>query len=273
MKIFVYTGALACTGLYLFDGANVEWGIMCSVIASIGFSGSLIFYDAYLPEIVTLDRVDKVSARGYSFGYVGSVLLLIVNLAMILNYEQLGFSSEAQATRLAFLMVGIWWAGFSQITFFRLPTHVHSKPASTQYLSKGYKELKKVFKSLANLREVRIFLLAFFFYNMGVQTIILLATPFASKVLGMESQSLILTILIIQLVAIGGAFLFAQTSEKLGNKRAILIMIFIWALVCIGAFLVQNEIQFYGTGRDPIPFQINLFQAYSREYIGPCQLL
>ena len=189
--------------------------------------------------------MDKVSARGYSFGYIGSVLLLVVNLAMILNYEALGFSSEGQATRLAFLMVGLWWAGFSQITFFRLPTLVHDKPANTQYLSKGYKELKKVFKSLANLREVRIFLLAFFFYNMGVQTIILLATPFASKVLGMESQSLILTILIIQLVAIGGAYLFAQTSQKLGNKKAILIMIFIWALVCTGAFLVQNEIQFY----------------------------
>jgi len=245
MKIFVYLGAAACLGLYLFDGTNIEWGILCSVVASIGYSGSLVFYDAFLPEIATSDKFDRVSAKGYSLGYIGSVILLVLNLAMIIEYETFGFSSDGEATRFSFLLVGLWWIGFSQITFSRLDDNVYKREVKGNILTEGYNELKKVFKSLAGLKVMKLFLLAFFFYNMGVQTIMYLATLFGSKELQLESEQLILTILIIQLVAIGGAYLFAYLSSLKGNKYSLQVMVLIWIAVCGGAYFVYEANQFY----------------------------
>jgi len=245
MKVFVYLGASSCLGLYLFDGNNIEWGILCSVVASIGYSGSLVFYDAFLPEIVTQDKFDRVSAKGYSLGYMGSVILLVVNLAMIIKYDMFGFGTESEATRFSFLLVGIWWIGFSQITFARLDDNVYKRKARGNLFHEGYNELKKVFKSLRSLRVMKLFLLAFFFYNMGVQTIMYLATLFGSKELQLEGEQLILTILIIQIVAIGGAYLFAYISSLKGNKLSLQIMVLIWIAICGGAYFVYEASEFY----------------------------
>ena len=244
MKIFVYTGSVACGVLYFFDGSNIELGIICSMVASIGFSGSLIFYDAFLPEITTTDQMDRVSARGYSMGYLGSVILLVVNLLMITFYESFGFESVTKASQASFLMVGLWWIGFSQIPFKVLPTYIHDRPKNRNYFKQGYLELIKVARELFKKADMRIFLSSFFFFNMGVQTIILLSTIFADKVLNMERPNLIATILIIQLVAIAGAFTFSRISARIGNRNTILIMIVIWMFTCFGAYFVQDEIQF-----------------------------
>ena len=245
MKIFVYIGAFSCIGLYFFTGENIEWGIICSVLASIGYSGSLVFYDAFLPEIVTMDKFDRVSARGYAMGYIGSVILLIINLAMIMNHHFFGLASDGTATRFAFLLVGLWWIGFSQITFNRLKDNVYDRKVTGNVLTEGYKELRKVWQSLEHLKVMKVFLWAFFFYNMGVQTIMYLATLFGSKELKLESSQLIMTILIIQLVAIGGAYLFAHLSKKKGNKFSLQVMVFIWVGVCFGAYFVYNQYEFY----------------------------
>ncbi|MTI20920.1 MFS transporter [Fulvivirga sp. RKSG066] len=246
MKVFAYTGAAACMGLYFFEGINtIEIGIICSVLASIGYSASLVFYDAFLPEITTTDRFDKVSAKGYSLGYIGSVILLVINLAMIMNYELFGFASQGQASRFSFLMVGLWWIGFSQITFSRLKDNVFNRKVEGNVLTEGYKELKKVWMSLKEMRVMKLFLLAFFFYNMGVQTIMYLATLFGSKELKLEGSQLILTILIIQLVAIGGAYFFAFVSAKRGNKFSLQVMVLIWVAICFGAYFVYDQYAFY----------------------------
>lgn len=245
MKIFVYIGSFACIGLYFFTSDNVEWAIICSILASIGYSGSLVFYDAFLPEIATEDQYDKVSAKGFSLGYIGSVILLIVNLVMIEMYDVFGFEYKAIATRFAFLTVGVWWIGFSQLTFLRVPDNVHGLKERKNLLTEGYKELRKVWFAVKDERMIKLFLLAFFFYNMGVQTVMYLAATFGAKELQLESSKLILTVLIIQLVAIAGAYSFAKLSDVRGNKFSLLTMVFIWIFICLGAYFVYNEIEFF----------------------------
>lgn len=189
--------------------------------------------------------MDKVSAKGYSYGYVGSVILLVVSILVIQFYNELGFQDESTAVRLSFLLVGVWWLGFSQITFYYLPDNVYDRKEAKNLLVNGYLEIRKVWFQLKSLPNMRTYLLAFFFYNMGVQTVMYLAATFGSKELKLESSKLILTVLIIQLVAIGGATLFAKVSEIRGNKSSLLIMNVIWVFICISAYFVTQEIEFY----------------------------
>ncbi len=247
MKIFVTLGSLSCMGLFFFTGENVEWAIICSVLASIGFSGSLVFYDAFLPEIVTEDRFDAVSAQGYSWGYIGSVLLLVFNLIMIEYHELFGITDadETLAVRFSFLLVGVWWLGFSTITFKRLPDNVYNRKAEGNVWTEGYNELRKVWLTLGGLKTLRTYLGAFFFYNMGVQTVMLLAASFGSKELNMDGNTLILIVLVIQLVAILGAYGFARLSTFRGNKFSLVAMNIIWVFICLAAFFVRTTTEFF----------------------------
>ncbi len=247
MKLFVSIGSLSCMGLFFFDDVSrLEWGIFCSVLASIGFSGSLVFYNAFLPEIVTEDHYDRVSAKGFSMGYYGSVILMIVCLLLIMNHQHFGFTGEGHATRFTFLLVGCWWIGFSMIPFTVLPENPFGVRPDSAIWSKGYRELISVFKSLKHTPDLQRFLFSFFFYNMGVQTVLYLAALFGTDVLELESSKLIGTILLIQLVAAFGAWLFARVSGRKGNKTTLSIMIMLWVGVCLLAYVVRNEWEFYG---------------------------
>jgi UMF1 family MFS transporter len=246
MKLFCYTGGLACMGFYFFTSDTLGWGILCVILASIGYSGSLVFYDAFLPEISTPDLYDKTSAKGYSFGYVGSVIMMVIALVFILSPTTFGFPSEALATRFSFLLVGLWWIGFAQIPFNRLPDNPYHQKPEKQKLLKGYHELRKVWNSLKENRDIKFYIIAYFFYNMGVQTVMYMAATFGDKQLKLPTAKLIGTVLIIQLVASVGANLFARFSKQRGNKTAIITMICIWIVICFGAYFVENEYQFYG---------------------------
>lgn len=245
MKVFVYIGGFGCMGLYLFEGANIEWGIFCSMLASIGYAGSVVFYDAFLPEIVTEDRMDRTSARGYSMGYYGGVALLVINLVMIMKWQTFGFSSEGTATRFAFLLVGVWWIGFSQYTFANLP-EIRRVQSGKRLLFNGYHELLKVWRSLSEHPDLRRYLFAYFFFNMGVQTVMYMAATFGSKELELPADKLILTVLIIQFVGAVGAHLFAWVSLRQGNKKSLMIMIGTWIGICGLAYFTTKEYQFYG---------------------------
>jgi UMF1 family MFS transporter len=245
MKFFCYLGGSACMGMYFFTSSSLEWGILCVVLASIGYSGSLVFYDAYLPEIASSDQLDKVSAKGYSWGYYGGVVLLILNLVFIQNFELFGFSSQGIATRFSFLLVGIWWIGFAQIPFAILPDNIYKKDIRLAKWSKGYKELVKVWHSLKSNPDLKKYILAYFFFNMGVQTVMYMAATFGSKELKLPDFKLIATVLIIQLVASLGAFVFARLSGKWGNKSTLIVMISIWILICLAAYMVTSEYEFY----------------------------
>jgi MFS transporter, UMF1 family len=249
MRFFAYLGSISCAALFFFKTReDTFYGLLCSVMASIGFGGSLVFYNAYLPEITTPENYDRVSAKGYAMGYIGSVLLMIVNLMMVQHKEWFGFSSDTHRyfgdptlpSRVVFVTVGLWWFGFSQVTFARLPKSI-AKPSDGNIIAKGFKELVKVWNSLKTLPKTRNFLIAFFFYDMGVQTIMYLAATYGSDHLELSSSVLITTILLIQVVAIGGAYLFAWVSKIRGNIFSLSFMIVLWIFVCAGIFFVNKN--------------------------------
>lgn len=253
LQIFCWIGSLSVMSLYFFDGEDTVWvGIVFSVLASIGFWGSVVFYNAYLPEVAHPEDQDRVSARGFIYGYTGSVILLVINLIMIQMPETFGIDS-GMASRISFVMVGLWWLGFAQVTFRRLPNNVYNKKPEKDFIWKGFKELKMVWNQVKNYPTLKGFLISFFLLSVGVQTIILMASIFGSEELGLEATSLIITILVIQLVAIVGASLFARLSKKYGNFKALKITIFIWIIVCFGAFMLHKnlenvDIYFYALG-------------------------
>jgi len=245
MKIFAYLGSFACVGLFFFDGSNLEFGILCSVLASIGYAGSIVFYNAYLPEISEEHEYDFLSARGFALGYIGSVLLLVFNLLMIQFPDWFGLPQGSMAARISFLITGLWWAGFAQIPFFYLPKNPYKKRITNQLLLRGYKEIRYVFHEVAKKSTLKRFLAAFFFYSMGVQTVMYLAASFGDKELSLPGDQLILTILIIQFVAIIGSFLFAWVSMRFGNKLSLVIMVFIWTIICGAAYYVYSVTEFF----------------------------
>ena len=245
MQFFCYLGSAACCAMFFFTKEHISLGIICSIVASIGFCGSIVFYNSYLPEIAHKDDHDKISARGFAMGYVGSVLLMLICLTFITLNDKLNWGYGAIPTRLSFLAVGLWWAGFAQITFRNLPKSLIKVKEKKNVFSDGFNELKKVLKELIHYPRLRKFLRAFFFYNMGVQTVMYVAVYFASQELKMETTQLILTVLIIQIVAIFGALLFSKISEKTNNILTLFILISIWICICVAAYYIQTPMQFF----------------------------
>lgn len=246
MKFFCYLGGISCIGLYFFDAEYLLVGLIISVLAAIGFSGSQVFYNAYLPEIASFETQDRVSAKGYALGYIGSVILLIINLVMIMKPELFGLANDGTAARISFVMVGLWWIGFAQITFKRLPGNAHGKKVKGEYLYKGYLELRKVFFELRNTKKLKRFLMAFFVFNMGVQTVMYMAVSFAkNEVTGMPDHGLIVSILIIQIIAVVGAYFFSWLSSVIGNVKALGAAVFIWIIVCYVAYSIYTPLEFY----------------------------
>jgi UMF1 family MFS transporter len=252
MKFFCYLGSLSCIGLYWFSLDNLLFGLICYMLALIGFWGSLVFYNSYLPDIAYPEQQDKISAKGFSMGYIGSVVLLLVNLVMILKYDLFGFEDAGQPTRIAFIMVGIWWMLFAQYTFKHLPTGTNEGHKVTRsVLMHGFNELKKIWKALKSNKVLRRYLSAFFVYSMAVQTIMIAATYFAVEELDWGTQDstvgLIVSILLIQLVAVFGANYTAKLSGKIGNIKTLILILFAWILICAYAFFVVSPMQFYIT--------------------------
>ena len=246
LKFFTIIGSTACLSLYFFKGMDqLAVGAIGFMIAMIGFAGGLVFYNSFLPVIVTEDQYDRVSARGFSFGYIGSVILLVGNLAMIIFYDRLGFSDQGAATRFAFVTVGLWWIGFALIPFKRLPSDERKKD-TPDLLKRGVQELRKVWQAVKHQKDTKHFLFSFFCYSAGVQTVLFLAATFAEKELKFGTSELIGVVLILQIVAILGAVSFARLSEWKGNKAALITLLLIWVAICLLGYLVQAKWQFYG---------------------------
>ena len=246
MQFFTYLGSLSCIGLYFFTGKNIEYGIACSVLASIGYAGSLVFYNGFLPEVASKERMDSVSARGFSMGYIGSIIMLIVNLILYLQFKRFGFENGGSATRFGFILVGLWWMGFAQIAFYYLKDRATGKKISIDILGNGIKELKKVYRVVSDKIVMKRFLSSFFLFSMGVQTVMLLAPLFAQKEVGMGANEMIIVILILQIVAIGGAYFFAWISKLKGNGFAISTTLLIWIFICITGYFLKEKVSFYG---------------------------
>src|SRR5258706_1012999 len=237
MFFFCTLGSVACSSLFFFDSTDkLALGIFGFMLAAIGFSGSIVFYNAFLPEIAAPDDQDRVSARGFALGYIGSSLLMIFSLTMILFPQGYGCVDAGFASRLAFLLVGIWWFGFAQLTFAIVPEHTVKRPFTRKILLNGYREVQKVWNEIRELKRLKLFLLAFFFYNMRTQTVMYVATIFGENELKLPTEVLIMVVLIIQFVAIAGAYLFSNLSGIYGNVKALSIAIFVWVFICIAAY-------------------------------------
>jgi UMF1 family MFS transporter len=246
---FCTMGALACSALYFFDSHNLGYGLLCLIIACVGYWSSLVFYNSYLPEIAAPEDQDRISAKGFAMGYIGSVILQIICFVFVLKPDLFGIT-VGKASQISFLLVGIWWWGFGQFSLARLPkgTPIAQQSDRGSVFTHGYKELNKVWKQVKQLPVLKKYLVAFFFYNMGVQTVMLIATLYGKSELNIPTTNLITSILIIQLVAIPGSYFMARMSAKIGNFQALMAVVFLWILVCIvGYFLPRDGIfEFYG---------------------------
>lgn len=252
MKFFNYLGALACVGLFWFDLENLWFGLTCYFFGLIGFWGSIVFYNSYLPDIAYRNQQDKASAKGFSLGYIGSVILLIICLIMIMFHDTFGFESESLPTRISFVLTGIWWIAFSQYTYAYLPKGNRKGEARTKdLLWNGFRELKNTYRKIKSSFGFEPYLKAFFVYSMAVQTIMLIATYFGVGEIqwaeGEATTGLIVSILLIQLVAIAGANAASKLAERYGNISVLIGINFIWIGICMFAFFISQPIEFYIT--------------------------
>lgn len=232
MRFFCYMGAFGCSMLFFFDRTNLWLGILAFMMAAMGFVGSLVFYNAYLPEIAAPEDQDRVSAKGFSYGYIGSVLMQVIGFMLIIVMK----GHEGRASQITFLLVGIWWVSFAQITFANLPVSDRSNVKKGNFLRDGFNEVKKVYAEVKGLPVLKRFLRGFFFYSMGVQTVMLAATLFGSKLLGLEDTKLIITVVLIQLVAIVGATVMSRLSKRFGNIRVLMGVVLFWIVICVAAY-------------------------------------
>jgi len=254
MKFFCLLGSLSVMCLFFFTGIETLWvALTFTILASIGFWGSMVFYNAYLPEVAFPEQQDEVSAKGFIYGYSGSVLLLVFSLVMVQKPEWFGIIDPTLAPRITFLLVGAWWLGFAQITYKRLPNNIFNHKPEKDYIWKGIKELRIVLKELEGLPQLKYFLISFFLFSVGVQTMVLMAGIFGSQELGLPTSNLIFTIILVQIVAIFGAYLFSKLSKKIGNIKTLKITLIIWGVVCFTAFSLDInqanvDYYFYGLG-------------------------
>jgi UMF1 family MFS transporter len=252
LKFFCYSGSISCMGLYWFDLSNIYFGLFFYFTALISFWASLVFYNSYLPDIAFKNQQDAISAKGYALGYFGSVLLLIFNLAMVMYPETFGIigdSSESTAMRYSFVSVGIWWIIFSQYTFYFLPDPNKKKEIIKDVIWNGFKEIIDVWKELKKISLIKKYLIAFFIYSSALQTVLLIAAYFGEQEIiwpeGEKTIGLIVSILLIQLIAIFGAIFTSKLSEKFGNIFTLIILNLFWAFLCIGAYFINQPLEFY----------------------------
>ena len=254
MKFFCLLGSLSVMCLFFFTGIETLWvALTFTILASIGFWGSMVFYNAYLPEVAFPEQQDEVSAKGFIYGYSGSVLLLVFSLVMVKKPDWFGITDPTLAPRITFLLVGAWWLGFAQITYKRLPNNIFNHKPEKDYIWKGIRELRIVLKELEGLPQLKYFLISFFLFSVGVQTMVLMAGIFGSQELGLPTSNLIFTIILVQIVAIFGAYLFSKLSKKIGNIKTLKITLIIWGVVCFTAFSLDInqanvDYYFYGLG-------------------------
>ncbi len=254
MQFYCYLGAASCVGLYWFDIQNIYWGLFFYFLALVGAWSSLVFYNSYLPDIAFPEQQNQISARGFALGYIGSVLLLLVNLFMVLRPDIFGVVGEGgeaslKAMRYSFISVGIWWFSFSHIAFYHLPRGNKDKVYTKDIFFNGYRELKSVWKSLKNLHFLKRYLGAFFVFSMALQTVMLVAAYFGEEEISWSAEEkttgLIVSILLIQIIAIFGALMSSKLANRLGNIKTLILLNAVWVMLCVSAYFIYEPIEFY----------------------------
>ena len=266
LNFYLTMGSLACASLFFFERDTLGLGLLSMIIACIGFWGAQVFYNSFLPEIASIEDRDRISAKGFAYGYVGSVILQLVCFAFVMKPDIFGIT-ESRGAQVSFLLVGIWWWAFGQFSLKRLPKPIPAGNVQdhNNIISKGYKELQKVWTQLKQLPKLKRFLLSFFFYNMGVQTVMLVAALYGKSELGIPTENLIISILIIQLIAIPGAYTISWLSSRIGNFKTLMILVVLWILICFAAYSLPRGgiYEFYALGA-AVGFVMGGIQSLSR---------
>lgn len=251
LNFYLTLGSIACASMYFFQKDTLALGIVAIIIACVGFWGAQVFYNSFLPEIASVEDRDKISAKGFAYGYTGSVLLQLICFVFVMMPDKFGIT-EDKGAQISFLLVGIWWWGFGQFSLRRLPRPVPAGSGDLKHniVSKGYKELQKVWTQVKQMPKLKRFLLSFFFYNMGVQTVMLVAAIYGKGELEIPTTNLIIAILIIQLIAIPGALFISRLSSKIGNIKTLMWLVVIWIGICIAAYNLPKGgvYEFYALG-------------------------
>ncbi len=265
MRAFNYIGAGSCLSLFFFNDVPIAIGLLMVFLANLGFWGSLVFYNAYLPEIAHPEDHDNISAKGFSMGYIGSAVLLIICLAMVMLSPD---NMKLKMMQYSFLLTGVWWIGFAQLTYKRLPANVYGKKPEGNRITKGFIELRMVWKEFTQIKKLKRFLLSFFVYSMAVQTVMTMAQFFGTDAVVWSSSEemqtgMIISILVIQLIAVPGSMLFAKLSGKWGNINVLILALIIWIGICGSAYFIDSPIEFY-TLAAIVGFVMGGIQALSR---------
>ncbi len=240
LSFYFTLGSIACAAMYFFQKDTLWLGISGIIIACIGFWGAQVFYNSFLPEIASIEDRDRISAKGFIYGYVGSILLQLICFVFVMKPDLFGITTDKGA-QISFLFVGIWWWGFARLALSKLPNPVPAGGGDQHnILTKGYKELNKVWKQVKQLPKLKRFLMSFFFYNMGVQTVMLVAVLYGKRELEIPTEFLIVAILLIQLIAIPGAFVISNLSSKIGNIKTLMLLVVLWIFLCIAAYFIPK---------------------------------
>ncbi len=245
LLFFAYMGTVMTTSLYMVSKGNWPMAIMLYVFATVGFSGGNIFYDALITGVSSEKNMDFVSALGFSLGYLGGGILFAVNVWMTLSPGTFGFADAGQAVKFSFLSVGVWWAVFSipLLLFVKEPA-TEEKKSGVNMVKAGLAQLKETFQEIRHLKTIFLFLLAYWFYIDGVDTIVRMAVDYGISI-GFKSNDLIVALLIVQFVGFPSAIGFGFLGGKIGAKRAIFIAIGVYLFVSIWGALMQSKNEFY----------------------------
>lgn len=241
MLTFAYIGAIATVGLYFVQGSNYLLGGLLFLIANLSFGASVVFYNAYLPDIATPERRDSVSSIGWAIGYLGGGTLLAINLVLFSQASSFGLT-QGQAVRISLTSAGLWWAIFSLIPLTTLKNRqpIKALPAGERYLTIGFKQLRETLSNARSYPQTLLFLVAYLLYNDGIQTVIALSSQYGQEELGLPISTLTAVILMVQFVAFGGALAFNYVAKFVGNKQAIMISLVIWIGTVVGAYFIQR---------------------------------
>jgi MFS transporter, UMF1 family len=274
LLFFAYSGALFTTLLYFCGPGDVYTTLFLFLVAQVGYIGANVFYDSFITDVASPKKMDWISGKGYSYGYIGGGLQFATALALVAGHEYIGIT-QAMAARIAILTAGLWWAGFSLITAFYLretgpSTLTQPSPRGggiSYYIGIGLSRTIQTALKVRRFRHLVIFLLAFMLYNDGIQTVIDMASIYGSEELKLSTTMLMVTLLVIQIIATFGALLFGWLASKMGAKRAIMLSLVLWAGVVIYAYFIQTAAEYFTLGV-VVGIVLGGSQALSRSFYG-----
>ncbi|MEZ4862094.1 MAG: MFS transporter [Caldilineaceae bacterium] len=251
MGLFAYIGAFATMGMYFLQGNLYLLGGVLFLIANLSFGASIVFYNAFLPDIAAPEDRDRVSSQGWALGYLGGGLLLAANLVFVQFLAEPWGIATGDAVRISLASAGVWWGIFTFIPLTRIQSRRPQKslPAGESFLSVGFSQLFHTLRQLPQYPHTLLFLVAYLLYNDGIQTVIALSSQFGSQELGLGTASLVQLVLMVQFIAFLGALVFGYLARWLGSKRAIMLSLVIWLAVTVYAYaILQTEFQFFVMG-------------------------